>query len=81
MDGCLHLIKSPKPFQAEHLKPSFVSFQVAILPESALTDKSIRELHALTCRYQQWVRLWAEEEARVLAAYEDLFEQRLNKFK
>ena len=60
---------------------SFTFDKVAMLPESAMTDRSIRDLHALTCRYDQWVKSWAEEEKLRLEDNEKMFEERITKFK
>ena len=47
--------------------------QVAILSETALTEKSIKELHALCCQYDRWCRLRLDEESQKLEAYGDKF--------
>ena len=60
---------------------SIYLFKVAILPESAMTVKSIRELHSFTCRYDQWIREFAEEERVRKESYEDKFENRIELFK
>ena len=41
-----------------------ILLKVAFLPESDMSEGSIRELHALCCRYDQWCRVTAEEESR-----------------
>ena len=46
-----------------------------------MTEEAIGELHSLTCRYDQWIKSFAEDEARRLEAYGDMFYNRIEEFK
>ena len=41
-----------------------------------MTEETTKELHALCCRYDQWYRLTADEDSKLLDLYGDKFYQR-----
>ena len=46
-----------------------------------MTNKAIRELHGMTCRYARWLALFVEEERIWWEVYEDSFDKRVEKFR
>ena len=55
-------------------------FKVTILPEASMTENTIKELHALTCRFDQWLKSHIEEENRRQEDYEEKFDQKIKNF-